>query len=337
MSPTVSQVKSWNVHALRATANGIESVAAKVDAQVDCLTSEQDALAETWHGTAATAAAGRVVQEQRLGRGVSGALDAVAEEYRVGAGIVESARDHLVTVVAGAHSRGYRVADTGEVDPSGLLAMLALAPSGMADIAALRIKKEAAELTIAVVGALRQAESAASDASSRIQDATVVLQRAGDAAVPGKVVEEKKDVFTWKPDVPATVAASSIGLVADGTGAGLVGAATTSGDDLARSIGRGLGPFWAVVGTVPAVVNDIDGGMDPTKAVVSEGVGAGFGLSLGAWAGSAVGPVVTSALAGSAVGSAVPGVGTVVGLVVGAGVSAGAGYGVSKMIQKIWD
>ncbi|MFG1784491.1 hypothetical protein ACGFIU_18790 [Rhodococcus oryzae] len=306
---------------------------AKIDAQVDCLTSEQDALAETWHGTAVTAAAGRVVQEQRLGRGVSGALAGVAEGYRVGAGIVESARDHLVMVVAGAHSRGYRVADNGEVDPSGLLAMLALAPPGTGDIAALRIRKEAADLTIAVVGALKQAESAAADAASRVQSATDALQRAGDVAVPGKVVEEKKDVFTWKPDVPATVAASSIGLVADGTKAGLVGAATASGDDLARSIGRGLGPFWAVVGTVPAVVNDIDGGMDPTKAIVSEGVGAGAGL----WLGTTLGSMAGSAAAGSAVGSVVPGFGTVVGLVVGAGVGAAAGYGGSKGIQWLWD
>ncbi|WP_027501515.1 WXG100 family type VII secretion target [Rhodococcus sp. UNC363MFTsu5.1] len=324
MSPTVEQVKSWNVRALRATANGIESVVAKVDAQVDCLTSEQDALAETWHGTAATVAAERVVQEQRLGRGVSRALAAVAEEYRVGAGIVESARDHLVVVVAGAHSRGYRVADNGEVDPSGLLAMLVLAPAGMADIAALRIKKEAAELTIAVVGALRQAESAASEVSSRIQRATGVLQRAGEAAVPGKVVEEKKDVFTWKPDVPATVAASSIGLVADATKEGLVSAAASSGDDLARGIGRGFGPFGAVIGTVPAIVNDIDGGMDPTKAIVTESGGAVAGL-------------LAAAGAGAAMGSVFPGVGTAGGLVVGAVIGGFASWGGSKGLQLMWD
>ncbi|AQA24516.1 hypothetical protein BTZ20_4117 [Rhodococcus sp. MTM3W5.2] len=333
MSPTVSQVKSWNVHALRTTAEGIASLVAKIDAQVDCLTSEQDALAETWHGTAATAAAGRVVQEQRLGRGVFGALAEVADEYRMGAGIVEAARDHLVAIVAGAHARGYRVGDTGEVDPSGLLAMIALAPPGMADIAAIRIQKEAADLTIAVVGALRQANAAATDAAGRIQGATAALQRAGDAAVPGKVVEEKKDIFTWKPDVPATVAASSIGVVADATKAGLVGAATSSADDVARTIGRGLGPFWTVVGTVPAVVNDIDGGMDPTKAIVSEGVGAGAGL----WLGTTLGSMAGSAAAGSAAGSVVPGLGTVVGLVVGAGVGAATGYAGSKGIQWVWD
>src|SRR5690606_20241111 len=49
------------------------------------------------------------------------------------------------------------------------------------------------------------------------------------------------------------------------------------------------------IGTVPAIANDINGGMDPTKAIVSESAGTAAGLAVGTWAGSAA----AGALAGS--------------------------------------
>ncbi|MBF6184156.1 MULTISPECIES: hypothetical protein [Nocardia] len=41
-----------------------------------------------------------------------------------------------------------------------------------------------------------------------------------------------------------------------------------------------LGIVGNVIGTVPAIANDINGGMDPTKAIVSEGAGTAAGMGL---------------------------------------------------------
>ncbi len=89
-----------------------------------------------------------------------------------------------------------------------------------------------------------------------------------------------------------------------------------------------LGIVGNVIGTVPAIANDIEGGMDPTKAVVSETAGTAAGMAVGNWA--------TSAATGAMVGSVAPGVGTAVGFVVGAGIGALTAYGVSKSIQWVW-
>lgn len=42
-----------------------------------------------------------------------------------------------------------------------------------------------------------------------------------------------------------------------------------------------LGIVGNVIGTVPAIANDINGGMDPTKAVVTETAGTAAGMALG--------------------------------------------------------
>jgi len=89
-----------------------------------------------------------------------------------------------------------------------------------------------------------------------------------------------------------------------------------------------MGIIGNAIGTVPAISNDIDGGMDPTKAVVSESAGAATGMTLGT--------VLGAGAAGALSGSTVPGVGTAVGFVVGIGASAAAAYGTSKGIQALW-
>ncbi|WP_139277728.1 hypothetical protein [Rhodococcus marinonascens] len=198
----------------------------------------------------------------------------------------------------------------------------------------MRIKKEAAELTLVVVDALRQADEAAVAAASRIQAAIDALQQAGHAAIPGNVVDHGDGGFTMVPDWPSTIAASTIGVMTDKTGKALTNAAAAtaaaSADDVARTIGRGLGPFGAAIGTVPAIANDIKGGMDPTKAVVTEGAGAAAGLWGGTYLGGKLG-----AAAGSFI--PVPGVGTAVGLVAGAAIGGGIAWLGSKFLQSQWD
>ncbi len=229
-----------------------------------------------------------------------------------------------MSMVEAARSQGFAVNDNGTVDPSGLLGWLPLAPPETRDQVRLQIERQAAELTLAVVESLRQASSAADDALHRLQAAIEALEGRGADAIPGEVIASEGGGFSWKPDVPATVAASSIGLVADATKEGLVSAARSSGDDVARIIGRGFGPFGAAIGTVPAIANDINGGMDPVKAVVTEGGGTLIGIG-------------SAAATGMVIGSVVPGAGTAVGLIAGAAVGAIAGYGGSKILQYFWD
>lgn len=147
-------------------------------------------------------------------------------------------------------------------------------------------------------------------------------------AVAGDVITVGNDKFTLAPDIPTTVAASTIGVMADGTGDLLKSAAVSSADDVARNIGRGLGPFGAAIGTVPAIMADIDGGMDADKAIVSESAGAVVGGFVG-WG--------TGAGTGAMVGSVVPGAGTAAGFVVGAIFGGIASWGTSKGIQAAWD
>ncbi|WP_139277729.1 WXG100 family type VII secretion target [Rhodococcus marinonascens] len=118
MSPTVPEVIRWKPESLRSTAGGIDRIVAELDERFTGLMIEQDALADTWSGAAATAAATRVVQEKSLGGAVAGALSDVAEQCRSAAGIVDGARLHLVSVVSDARGRGFNVEDDGMGRPS---------------------------------------------------------------------------------------------------------------------------------------------------------------------------------------------------------------------------
>lgn len=175
MTADVIQVTAWRPQALHTTADGLDELGKDLDERYHGLARTQDALAETWEGPAESAAADRVVQEGSLGRGVSGAFDEVATQYRAAARILDGARQHLVATVANARGEGFTVHDDGVVDPSGKLSWLAIAPPATRAVARIRIEKEAAELTIAVVDALRQANQAATDASALIKGAFTQL------------------------------------------------------------------------------------------------------------------------------------------------------------------
>ncbi|QKT10953.1 WXG100 family type VII secretion target [Rhodococcus sp. W8901] len=321
---TVSQVTSWKPHALGSAADAIDSIATALAEQLDDVVAAQSNLSETWRGSAADAATARITRERSLAVAISDAIASIAYELRNSASATESAREHVLSVVTDARTQGYAVDDSGTVDPSGLLGWLPLAPPETRDYARIQIERDAAELTLSVLAALRDAASVADEMQRRLRAAIEHLEVTGAAAESGAVVRSENGGFSWKPDVPATTAAASIGLVADATTEGLVSAARSSGDDVARIIGKGFGPFGAAIGVVPAIANDINGGMDPTKAVVTEsgGVLAGVG---------------SAALAGMALGSFVPGAGTAVGLVVGVAAGAVGGYLGSKFLQSIWD
>ncbi|WP_072815061.1 hypothetical protein [Rhodococcus zopfii] len=331
MTPTVSAVTTWNPDALRATTDSLDGLVEKLDGRLRGLVDDQDALAAQWNSAAARSAAARIVHERSLGSAIAGALQQVADAYRTGAVITEGARMHLTTVVNSAEQQEFTVHDDGTVDASAQIALLQLLlpEPGSFDLARVRLEQDAAALTVTLLEALVQAQASVLDASTRIGAALTALEDAGRATTPGKVVRSENGEFSWQPDVQATVAASTIGVMADATGTGLKNAAIASVDDIARNIARGLGPFAAAIGTVPAIANDIKGGMDPTKAIVTEGAGSAAGF---------VAAFYASAKVGGAIGTGVaPGVGTAVGLVVGGIAGAGITYLTSKSLQAIWD
>ncbi|NKX87836.1 hypothetical protein [Nocardia coubleae] len=180
--------------------------------------------------------------------------------------------------------------------------------------------------------------------------AITAIKNEDPSAIPDSIAASPAS--HWAPDKEAMTAAAIAGAMTEGTRMGLESAAKDAADKgvlkwvenwgkwgqdgkWTSGIGR-LGIVGNVIGTVPAIANDINGGMDPTEAIVSESAGTAAGMAVGTMAGTAVGSWATGALTGAAVGSVVPGAGTAVGFVVGAGVGALTAWGVSKSIQKFW-
>ncbi|MGS2807049.1 hypothetical protein [Nocardia sp. MW-W600-9] len=191
---------------------------------------------------------------------------------------------------------------------------------------------------------------ASSSTLAAIAQAITDIKKEDPNAIPDAIATSPAS--HWAPDVPAMTAAAIAGAMTEGTRMGLESAAKDAADKgvlkWVENWGKwgqdgkwtsGIGKFGIVgnvIGTVPAIANDINGGMDPTKAIVSESAGTAAGMAVGTAAGTAVGSWATGALAGATIGSVVPGAGTAVGFVVGAGVGALTAWGVSKSIQKFW-
>ncbi len=237
---------------------------------------------------------------------------------------------HVAGLVQAAESQSFTVHDNGIVDAASQIALLRiLLPSGATyDTAALQLERQAAELSVALVDALQQATTAANDVTGRINNTIAVLEDAAKAATPGEVIRSDDGTFSWVPDVSATVAASTIGLMSEVTEKTFTRAVVSAGDDVAIGVSKGLGPFAAAIGTIPAINNDIEGGMDPTKAVMTEGAGAAAGLG-GTYLGTKIGGTLGTMI--------VPGAGTAVGIIVGAAVGGLATWVTSKYLQKNWD
>ncbi|NLU82722.1 hypothetical protein [Rhodococcus sp. HNM0569] len=315
MTVSVSEVRGWRSGDLVITADGIEALVEFLDESGRSLENDQNVLAESWHGDAAAAAAERVVEETRLARGIGSALQEVADTYRSASSALEAVKSTVESKIAAAASSGFDVDDSGAATPagSGVIAAEELA----------RLESDAAAHTAAIRDALRQAGDVAADATKRIADTSDIVEDAASKAQYGSVEPDGEGEFSWKPDWPATIAGTIVSEATDKTGAALTSAAASSADDVARGIGRGLGPIGAAVGTVPAIANDINDGMDPTKAVVTEGAGTVAGI-------------LATAGTGAAVGSFAPGIGTGVGFAIGLVAGGAASWGVSKGLQKVW-
>ncbi|SNS95509.1 hypothetical protein [Rhodococcoides kyotonense] len=323
MTATVSDVRSWNPSFLLDAADGLNRVQRSIRAERDNVVAEQNVLAESWHGDAAVAAAERVVWETSTLGSLADELGRIVGQFETGFESVNVARSNLLDIVDDLLDRGFDVDDSGVVTADRAIASLRQIAGPLAEDALLALHIRTQEATIAVATALSQADAVSRGVCDAFRSRISSLQQLSGRTMGGAVVETVGGGFSWRPDVPALVAGTVISGMAEVTGEGLRTAAASSADDLAYGIGRRLGPAGAVLGTIPAIANDIEGGMDPTKAIVTESVGTLS--SIGAAAG-----------AGAVMGSLVPGAGTAVGLVVGLAAGAIAAYAVPKFGQYLW-
>lgn len=333
MTITVSQVRSWNFESLSAAADGLRVIADRIDGQRAGLDAEQNVLAESWCGAAAVAAAERIVSETSTLSKLADVGYGVADEFAAAADRVLLARRRLEELVDDLSSRDFDVADHGVVTAERVIASLRQMAGPLADDAVLAVQIRTQEATISVCTALEHANLVAADVSERVRRRVSDLEQLLPKTATGRVEATDDGGFSWTPDYQAMTAGVTVGAASDVTGHGLRTAAAASSDELAHTIGRRLGPAGAVLGTIPAIANDIDGGMDPTKAIVTESAGTVVGVA----AGTAMGSIASAAVAGSTIGSVVPGAGTAVGLIVGVGVGALMAYGVPKVGQWLWD
>ncbi|NIL74871.1 hypothetical protein RhoFasB10_00963 [Rhodococcus sp. B10] len=333
MSGSIAEVRAWNPSFLLDAADGLKRVQRSVRSERDNVVSEQNVLAESWHGDAAVAAAERVVWEASTLASLADELSRIGEKFEVGFEAVNAARSNLLDLVDDLLDRGFDVDDTGSVTADRAIASLRAIAGPLAEDAVLALQIRTQEATVAVASALSDADNAARGVCDVFRSQISTLRELSVRTVGGTVVENDGGGFSWKPDVPALVAGTVISGMAEATGEGLRTAAAASADDLAYGIGRRLGPLGAALGTVPAIANDIEGGMDPTKAIVTESAGTVAGTVIG----GALGTAASSAITGMAIGSAVPGIGTAAGLVVGLAVGGLLSYGVPKLGQRLWE
>lgn len=323
MSGSIAEVRAWNPSFLLDAADGLKRVQRSIRGERDNVVSEQNVLAESWHGDAAVAAAERVVWEASTLASLADELSRISEKFETGFEAVNAARSNLLDLVDDLLDRGFDVDDTGLVTADRVIASLREIAGPLAEDAILALQIRTQEATVAVATALREADDAARGVCDAFRSQISTLRELSVRTVGGTVVENEGGGFSWAPDVPALVAGTVISGMAEATGEGLRTAAASAADDLAYGIGRRLGPAGAVLGTVPAIVNDIDGGMDPTKAIVTESAGT-------------LASIAAAAGAGAVMGSLCPGAGTAVGLVVGLAAGAGAAYVFPKLGQLWW-
>lgn len=336
---TPTEVLSWDVSSLPTVATNATGIA---DGIIKAAGTMYDTLHNglMWKGEAKTAAEGKADREQTQMRAIATAYDDLA----AAATSAYQAMEHTLTEIK-VLFRNYVHAPVVVGEDWSV--------SGVEDW-----NSEAGIQLARLPGLAEALMTADAQWGGRLADANAELERMASDETLTAVVNAVKQIKTddpkalpdeiaespwahWKPDVPAMTAAAISGMMTDGVKIGLEGAARSANDTAVLKwvqdwgkytpgISR-LGIIGNVIGTVPAIANDIEGGMDPTEAIVSESAGTAAGMALGGaagfWAATATGTVV---------GSTVPGVGTAVGFVVGAGVGAVTAFGTSKGIQWIW-
>ncbi|WP_280437851.1 hypothetical protein [Nocardia carnea] len=337
---TPTEVLSWDVSSLPTVATNATGIA---DGIIKAAGTMYDTLHNglMWKGDAKVAAEGKADREQAQMRAIATAYDDLAA---AATGAYQAMEHTLTEIKVLFRNYVHAPAVVGE-DWS---------VSGVEDW-----NSEAGVQLARLPGLAEALLTADAQWGSRLADANAELERMASDETLTAIVNAVKQIKTddpkalpdeiaespwahWKPDVPAMTAAAISGAMTDGVKMGLEGAAKTA-DDAAvlkwvqdwgkytPGITR-LGIIGNAIGTVPAIVNDIEGGMAPAEAIVSESAGTATGMVTGTVLGSMIGSAATGALAGSAV----PGVGTAIGFVSGIVIGGATAYGTSKGIQWLW-
>lgn len=340
---TPPEVLDWDVSNLPMLAVNATSIADGIVKAADTMhTTIHDGL--IWDGEAKAAAEDKANQEQAQMRAIATAYDDLAGAAN---GAYEAMEHPLAEIQVLFRTYVHPPVSVGDdwsvhgVEDSDSEAGIQLA---RIPVLANTLLNADAQWGQRLLDAIAELERMASDeALASVVDAVRQIKADDPNALPDEIGTEPAS--HWKPDGPAMTAAAVSGAMTDGVKMGLKGAAETANDTAvlkwvkdwgkyAPGISR-LGVIGNAIGTVPAISNDIDGGMDPTKVVVSESAGTAVGMAAGSGAGWAT-AVLAGGGAGATAGSVVPGAGTALGFVVGIGVSAGAAYGTSKGIQALW-
>ncbi len=331
MTPTVPHVAGWEPESMRKTMIELSEIVERVNGQRTGVLEEQDTLAETWTGEAAEAAAERVVAECSRMSSVCNEIDSLGKAFETAAAMVDAAKAHLQAQVSAATTSGFAVRADGVVDPDGMIALIPDVLGEEKVRQADELRSAAAQLTDDIQDALRQADRAALDAAQQLAEPTKLLTELALGSPTGKFVENPDGSFSWMPDWPTTVAATVIGGMSDAMTRALELPGVGSVDDVAKNIGRGLGAFGAVVGTIPSITHDIDEGVSPTEAIAVNTASTAAGLAAATY--------VTGALAGlgGAAGSVFPGPGTVAGAAAGVALGALVGGSVSHGVSKVFE
>lgn len=348
---TPSQVSNWDVA-------GLAGLAADATALADAIAKAADTMHTTihdglvWKGAAKDAAEGKADREQKQMRAVATAYDDIAAACSGAHDEMAHPLSEIKTILQLYAVAPVAVADdwtiTGVEDWNSDAGQQLSRLSGLVATLVSADVKWSAKLS----HARHELAMLATDSALKTESAEIQKIKKEDPKAIADSIATNPTSF-WAPDVPGMTASTIAGAMTEGTRLGLENAAKDAGDagvlkwvenwgnvgkdgTWARDVSSGfsrLGVVGSAIGTVPSIVDDIHGGMDPTEAVVSEGGGTAAGLL----AGGVLGGMASGAVAGTELGSVVPGVGNVVGLVVGSAVGAGASYLGSKGIQWLWE
>ncbi|WP_067533683.1 hypothetical protein [Nocardia crassostreae] len=341
--PTPAEVRAWDVSGLSKTGDAATTIA---DAILKASDSQYTAIHDglDWQGEAGTAADAKAERERTQMRAIVTAYDDLGATCVGAFNAMEHPLAEIKTIFQLYVTPPVAVSDdwtiTGVEDWNSEQGLELQRLSGLLSTLLTADATWGAKITEAVGELHRMAPPEALTAiTAEIQK----IKKQDPDAVPDEIATHP--TFSWAPDIPSTTASTIIGTMTEVQRMGLQQAATEAGDSgvlkWVQNWGeRGkwtsgmsrFGVLGNIVGTVPAIVNDIEDDGNVTKAIVSESAGTAAGMV----AGGVMGSLATSAVTGMAIGSVVPGVGTAAGLVVGTVVGGLVSWGGSKAIQKLW-
>ncbi|KZM68158.1 hypothetical protein [Nocardia terpenica] len=351
---TPKEVLAWDLSGLTTVAANASGLAdAIVKAAATMQTTIHDGF--TWTGQAKDAAQGKADKEQTEMRAVATAYDDLADACTGAHNEMDHPLSEIKTIFQNYVKPPVTVGDDWSVhniaDPDSDAGVQLARLPGLATTLLAADAKWGQKIADANTEIDRMAPAAA----LALEAGAITRIKKEDPKAVSDAIATNPASF-WAPDIPAATASTIAGAMTEGTRMGLEGAAKDAGDagvlkwvenwgqygkdgHWTSGLTSGLSRFGIIgnaIGTVPAIADDIHGGMNPTEAVVSESGGTAAGMATGT-AATALAAAGTDALVGAAAGSAVPGVGTAVGFVVGAGVGALTAYFTPKIIQKVWE